>query len=484
MPDYTKYVIVTSKNNWPLRYEEMAMKHHFLQFIYFTLLFSHFTIYSHGFTPQTPLTLGDNTLTTLDYVVNNFKEQKPWTIAAYDKDTHNFIQSFVIAVHKNDLNDTDETYTLIFDDHDDNNITCSAKQQFYCLSSTPCTWKSAADLIPGDSLLCLHDHQVILQEKHSAQPQQMYTFSVYKTNTFIVGNYQVVTHNIALPTIIFSVGFLFDMIGIGGISVGAINCGIGIAWGLLAVGINKLFNKKSPSVPHKDMTLHTNTGSTDNTISHCDLSPPNSDQLRPCGTGLIQEKLPMPSGPCLNDINKDLRPTCATNNTFNHDIKPLGCGTGKIKSTDLIQHGQCNSSKLSAHLSLNAKTIENVVNGATQNNKPKKVTKTFEDIIQDLPKQKASGRSQKTFSEKYHKQGNYETAKEDFYSLNPTNIKHYTKKDGKIIDVGILSDGNKAVVRNFSSRDKFPTLEIQLKNEVEKNIKIRYITDVILNAMK
>lgn len=75
--------------------------------------------------------------------------------------------------------------------------------------------------------------------------------------------------------------------------------------------------------------------------------------------------------------------------------------------------------------------------------------------------------------------GNYEKALQDFYSLNPKNIKRIPQSNGKEIIRGTINVGGKEVtvnVRNFSSKlsNNEPTLELLEKGRSNSK-KIRYV---------
>ena len=101
------------------------------------------------------------------------------------------------------------------------------------------------------------------------------------------------------------------------------------------------------------------------------------------------------------------------------------------------------------------------------NDKNKKETqKKIDNILKDTQKGKeTTGRATQ-----YEKSGNFNTAKQDFNSLQPKNVK--TENNRTI--TGELPDGKRVNVRN-DSRDGRPTLEIQNpKGQTKKQIKIRY----------
>ncbi|MGB8467512.1 MAG: Hint domain-containing protein [Candidatus Babeliales bacterium] len=95
--------------------------------------------------------------------------------------------------------------------------------------------------------------------------------------------------------------------------------------------------------------------------------------------------------------------------------------------------------------------------------KPKK---TVEDL------QKEAGLiEEKRFADIYKKPGGFGEAVKDFESLGLRNVKDLSNDKIKK-KVGQLPDGRMINVRNDSSQDKLPTLEIQ--NPKRKSIKIRY----------
>lgn len=95
-----------------------------------------------------------------------------------------------------------------------------------------------------------------------------------------------------------------------------------------------------------------------------------------------------------------------------------------------------------------------------------KTTKTVEKLIAD-----SKPWTEKDFCKQYIKEGGYQEALNDFYSLGLTVIRNMKGKNGKI---GILSDGRTVVVREESTAGP-PTLEIQKREGVfEKSIKFRY----------
>ena len=106
---------------------------------------------------------------------------------------------------------------------------------------------------------------------------------------------------------------------------------------------------------------------------------------------------------------------------------------------------------------------DNGDNGQDKDKNKKETQKKIDNVLKDTNK----GRETKGSAHQYEKAGDFETAKQDFYSLNPKNVK--VRSDGKI--TGELSDGRQVNVR-IESSDKRPTLEIQ--NTRNNYTKIRY----------
>ncbi|WMX70223.1 hypothetical protein [Lactococcus cremoris] len=66
----------------------------------------------------------------------------------------------------------------------------------------------------------------------------------------------------------------------------------------------------------------------------------------------------------------------------------------------------------------------------------------------------------------------YSVAKDDFYNLNPSDIKIYDTEEGETM-VGKLNDGATVNVRSHSSQG-YPTLEVDNRPIGGKQIKVRY----------
>ncbi len=116
------------------------------------------------------------------------------------------------------------------------------------------------------------------------------------------------------------------------------------------------------------------------------------------------------------------------------------------------------ATKVAGALSL-VKQVENAVPFAR---------KSIDDLIKDATfLRKTSGNTRI-----YELKGGYERAKADFESLCPKNIRTIPISATKETIVGQLENGVKVNVRNHSSYDKIPTLELRLsKNKI---IKLRY----------
>ena len=101
--------------------------------------------------------------------------------------------------------------------------------------------------------------------------------------------------------------------------------------------------------------------------------------------------------------------------------------------------------------------------GKNNSKRDKETEKKIDNILKDTKKgEKTSGKARQ-----YEKSGDFETAKQDFYSLNPKNVK--SRGENKI--TGELPDGRQVNVR-IESSDNRPTLEIQ--NTRNNFTKIRY----------
>ena len=116
-------------------------------------------------------------------------------------------------------------------------------------------------------------------------------------------------------------------------------------------------------------------------------------------------------------------------------------------------------------------------------NKAKNVNKTS-NVLKDLKSETIMKRFNATVDngnkgKGFKVNGSYEKALQDFYSLNPKNIKKIPKPNGKEMIIGTINIGGKEVtvnVRNFSSKlsDNEPTLELLEKGKSNSK-KIRYL---------
>ncbi|XP_035827218.1 serine/threonine-protein kinase fray2 isoform X2 [Aplysia californica] len=82
-------------------------------------------------------------------------------------------------------------------------------------------------------------------------------------------------------------------------------------------------------------------------------------------------------------------------------------------------------------------------------------------------------------TQQYHKNGNFLTAVQDFNSLNPSNIADNTNLVSGIFHrIGTLPDGRTVIVRNGSSGQDLPTLEIRDYTDSSRRneyyVKVRY----------
>nr|MBI9052075.1 hypothetical protein [Anaerolineaceae bacterium] len=92
----------------------------------------------------------------------------------------------------------------------------------------------------------------------------------------------------------------------------------------------------------------------------------------------------------------------------------------------------------------------------------------FNNKLNNVLKNAWPGRDTKGSTTQWNKNGGFEQALEDFYEFQPTNVNDFA--GGKS---GVLPNGNKISVRQFSSYPSKPTLQIDYASS-RKVIKIRY----------
>ena len=154
-------------------------------------------------------------------------------------------------------------------------------------------------------------------------------------------------------------------------------------------------------------------------------------------------------------------------------VAELSAALGSI-ATDILTSGKGRSDKsvdstLKLALAGDQKAISNLeaaseITAAQANVLRKSATnKQIDDILKNTKKlDKTSGRANQ-----FEKAGNFDSAKKDFYSLNPTNI----QDRGNDVITGQLADGRNVIVRPDSRSGK-ATLEIQ--NTPNNYTKVRY----------
>lgn len=103
----------------------------------------------------------------------------------------------------------------------------------------------------------------------------------------------------------------------------------------------------------------------------------------------------------------------------------------------------------------------------TEERLPTIVTAETEEAINEVLEGAKPGRTTKGKTTQWVKEGGYDQAVEDFYNLNPSNV----RSDGDTI-IGELPDGRTINVRSKSTEGS-PTLDIY-DSQTGKHIKIRY----------
>jgi hypothetical protein len=92
--------------------------------------------------------------------------------------------------------------------------------------------------------------------------------------------------------------------------------------------------------------------------------------------------------------------------------------------------------------------------------------------VDDVLKNAKRGKKTKGKSKIFEKSGGFDQAKKDFYSLKPVKVVNRSR-DGKKILEGILKDGKIIKVRDVSTYNNRPTIEI-ISNTSNSITKIRY----------
>jgi len=429
------------------------MAHFRISYLIFLILsFYNTQNFSHGFAKNTLVVLADNSIIPIHQLVEILKYNPALSIATYDEGLKSFTHSNILTTS---LNKTSSHYTLSFDNDEKNDITCTPSQQFYRVSDESCGWACALELKVGDALLCAGNKFVMLQEKYlSVAPLRTIILSIPETHTFLVGNHNVVAHNaVFVPPIVISISFLFGS-GAGP----SIAAGCAVVLGLFKCGIEKFFNDKKdePSRPAKS----------------CTNDQPIKDTF--CGSSKMPSDPYLSPAPCQNTPPE----------------KDRSCGTGSLP-TNTIYHSPEDKSSTHIYGEVNTRPIEDFINKQIEHSKPnepkattpqkessfqeptnKPIVKTLDDLLQDsIPGKKTNGPTVQ-----YIKKGNYNDAMKDFQSLGLKDIIKRTNKKEQIIHIGLLPDGRKVEVRDFSSGESMTTVAIRPANISDKTIiKIRYI---------
>ncbi|XP_012941368.1 serine/threonine-protein kinase fray2 [Aplysia californica] len=104
-----------------------------------------------------------------------------------------------------------------------------------------------------------------------------------------------------------------------------------------------------------------------------------------------------------------------------------------------------------------------------------RVTNVLEPATTGALSENAQGR----LTQQYHKNGNFQTALNDFNAMQPSNIREVTNPTNGIRNrIGTLPDGRTVIARDGSSGEGHPTLEIQDYTDSSRRnqyyIKVRY----------
>lgn len=229
-------------------------KKDFFRLICSLLIFSHSTLYDHGFAAKTLVQLNDESWQPIESVCRHALHDII-SVTSYDMNTLRNVDNYVKHVGQSKSNCYIQ---LNFDSGCNgapNTITCSPMQEFYVPALNK--WVPAYTLSSGDALLSKNNNEkFILYIEFVEKPLKTYMLEVQDTHTFFVGKDAILTHNIVLP-IAFSLGFTVPFgsaaAGTAGSFFGPIGVMAGIAvGGIMSIAIKIACENRIPR--HK--TLH------------------------------------------------------------------------------------------------------------------------------------------------------------------------------------------------------------------------------------
>ncbi len=365
-------------------------------------------LYGHGLASKTPI----KHVSSSRSIACLYRDAKNKAhVTTFDFGTHSMRCSRIVKTGKSTSNCF---CSISFDTCSAHDLICTPSQAFY--DARKLRWVSAIELRSGDTLLAAQGVREVTSIQFIVQPLQVFALEVEKTHTFYAGHYQILTHNMFLPTIVCGLGVSFGTGASVGGTAGSFFGPITVVGGVVIGGITACAITMLTRKRRVEYQLSFDVDKI-GCLIQCNEPETPREEYR------IEEQNPPPLGgnnPAPNDENKK---------------KSKKDGDTKLQASN----------------------------------------KTVDDLVGE-----ATFKEQKRRAILYEKNGGYKQAEIDYKSLQPDNVRDGSKlKDGSVL-IGDLSDGSTAILRKSSSKGPeypsgAPTLEIQKVPDSNHFFKCRYL---------
>lgn len=438
----------------------------------------------HGFSADTLVLLADNTWQEISTICNRTQKKKI-RVASYD--TASLWQTTSKTIQSGRSRSNCYIRFGFEEKQSHHGVTCTPTQEFY--SATTRQWVPAYKLKIGDALLCTKNStKKVAYITLVKESLDIYTIEVKNTHTFFVTDHALLTHNMVLP-LAFNIGLSVPFGAAGGSAggfFGPITFVAGIAIGC-AVGalITITSNSKVPSYTidaYNPNAFEQYVKQQPQLVATC--SEPQI-ALRPDYVA-TQDSVQQPEFLIAGDTyihHDDTNGILFSTTIVNLPKDNPGCGdTTPQKPLILITRAEplpvFQNPGYSPPREEDKGTLPNGGCGIIPDhlkdlfNKPLILTEdnandAVNKILDGIKTNTEPGTETNGKSKQYLKKGDFENAKRDFESFNPSNIRPIP--DGF---AGDLPNGHTINVREKSSEGS-PTLEI-LNPVNRKKIKFRY----------
>lgn len=291
--------------------------------ICFVLLAIIQSLHSEGFVADTIIHKGKNKSYTIKKLCDDVVMKKKRSVATWNEQKNIWQPRQIRRAGTGTIN---YTATLVFDDNEAHNITCSPIQLFYLPQKN--LWIEAYKLSPHDLLYTEGGGTIrLVNISYTHQTTPVYALRIKKNHTFCVGHYHVLTHNKNIPllplALVSRIAIAFGSGAIAGGSsgsfLGPVPCAAGITIGGI-VGV--IATCAALSCELYQYTMHIGTVAIEHMVKHNTNSSPN---VYPTQT--------IERSPTTSLVNIPIQPK---------DIREIN-SCGEYKTPELLHSGGCGS---------------------------------------------------------------------------------------------------------------------------------------------